>query len=529
MSGAATMTDHPLSDSAHSPGTEEESPVVEAVGLSRSYGPVRALDRVDLRLLPGEVRCLAGENGAGKSTLIRVLTGADSRDAGSYSVRGTRFGPHPGPARMRAAGVGAVYQELSLLPQLTVEDNLLMGRFPAIFGLVDRRRRSRTAQNLLARVGLGDLPVDTIVGDLPTATRQLVEIARVLGDEACLVVFDEPTTALSESETANLLGHVRALSDQGIAVLYVTHRIEEIFEVGDTVTVLRDGAHVTTRSLSAFTPGTLVEAMVGRSIDSLYPDPRTPGENPRLEVRGLVAPPFPDPVDLTVNSGEIVGLAGLVGAGRSELVQTIFGADGSQDGTVLLDGTTIPRNSPRAAAGHGIGLLTEDRKESGLLPDLSIRENIAVASYSRGSRRGYLPAGWVREHTASAISGLGLRYRDLDDPATSLSGGNQQRMLLARWLALDARVLLLDEPTKGVDVGAKAEIYQLVTGLAERGMAILVVSSYLPELLGLCDRVLVMRGGRLTADLRATETSEAEIARHASLDGAGAPRPDEKE
>ncbi|GAB3712285.1 sugar ABC transporter ATP-binding protein [Nocardiopsis oceani] len=520
MSERPQRPDPPRS-SAEKASAGGRAPVVEAVGLSKSYGPVRALDRVDLCLLPGEVRCVAGENGAGKSTLIRLLTGAEPRDQGTYAVDGKAIGHQPTPARLREAGVGAVYQELSLLPQLSVQDNLLMGRFPSVFGLVDRRGRSRLARERLARVGLADLPSESVVGDLPMATRQLVEIARVLGDEARLVVFDEPTTALSDSETAVLLGHVRTLSAQGIAVLYITHRIEEMFEVGDTVTVLRDGSHVTTRPISEFTPGSLVEAMVGRSVDALYPDPRSPGSTPRLEVRGLTAPAFPDPVDLTVNSGEIVGLAGLVGAGRTELLQAVFGADAVHGGAVLVDGTEVPGNSPRAAAAHGIGMLTEDRKESGLLPGLSIRENIAIASYTRGSRWGYLSPSWTRRHADAAIEGLGLRYRDLDDPASSLSGGNQQRMLLARWLALDARVLLLDEPTKGVDVGAKAEIYQLVAGLAERGMAVLVVSSYLPELLGLCDRITVMRGGRLTADLRAADTSEAEIARHASLDTAG--------
>ncbi|PRX97269.1 sugar ABC transporter ATP-binding protein [Allonocardiopsis opalescens] len=515
---------------AHTPG-----PAAELTGVSKSYGPVAALRRVDLRLLPGEVHCLAGENGAGKSTLIRILAGAEQRDGGTYTVAGRPVPEAAGPARARRSGVGVVYQELSLLPHLSVADNLLMGRLPNVRGLLRPRRQAELARAALRRVGLDGVDPDTPVEELPTATRQLVEIARVLDQDARVIVFDEPTTALAEHETERLLERIRELAGRGIAVLYVTHRIEEMFAIGHRVTVLRDGERAACRPIGEFTPDSLVESMVGRPIDRLYPDSgrRRPDAAPLLEVTGLRAPAFPEPVDFSVAAGEIVGLAGLMGSGRSELVRAVFGADRVTGGTVRVGGVPVPPNSPRAAAARGLGLLTEDRKEAGLLPELSIQENIAIAGYARGGRGRLLSPARTRRHAAGAIEGLGLKYRDLADPASALSGGNQQKMLLARWLALDARVLLLDEPTKGVDVGAKADIYRIIADLAASGKAVVVVSSYLPELLGLCDRIAVLRHGRIVADLSAAGTSEAEIARHASLDGGADPgthpSPDGKE
>ncbi|MFI7490202.1 sugar ABC transporter ATP-binding protein [Micromonospora echinaurantiaca] len=489
-------------------------PVVRLRGVGKTYGPVVALADMDLDLLPGEVHCLAGENGAGKSTLIKILTGAVARDGGAYEVAGAEIGPHPSPVQARDAGVGVVYQELSLLPDLSVADNLTMGRFPRTFlGVVSRAAQRRTATEHLARVGLADLDLNQPVRSLPTATRQLVEIARVLSSDAKLVIFDEPTTALSEKEAQALLERVAVLRDAGHAVLYVTHRLEEMFAVGDRVTVLRDGRVVETRPIGEYDHDTLIQSMVGRPVQNLYPGVRHEVGPPRLEIRHLRIPGFPAPVDLTVGRGEIVGLAGLLGAGRSEILRAIFGADPIEGGEVRVDGTQVPPGSPRVAARHGIALLTEDRKESGLLLELSIEANVSIASLGQVSSGSVLRNSRERRHVQRAVQGLRLKYGSFDDPVTSLSGGNQQKVLLARWLATGAKVLLLDEPTKGVDVGAKADIYQVIVEMAREGLAVVIVSSYLPELLGLCDRIVVVREREVVGELSAEQATEEEILR----------------
>ncbi|MFI6345580.1 sugar ABC transporter ATP-binding protein [Streptomyces sp. NPDC050560] len=491
-------------------------PVVRLAGVRKMYGPVVALDDVALDIRPGEVHCVAGENGAGKSTLIRVLSGAVARDAGVYEVGGRPMDRAPTPAEAGAAGIGVVYQELSLLPELTVLDNLLMGRFPSRFGVVRRGAQRRRAREMLDAVGLGDVDPDATVADLTTATRQLVEIARVLGAAPGLVVFDEPTTALSEREAAALLERVRRLRDGGTAVLYVTHRLEEMFEIGDRVTVLRDGRSVTTRDFAGLDESALIAAMVGREVTNLYPGERREPGAVRLDVRGLVPRGFPGPVDLTVRRGEIVGLAGLLGAGRSEILRAVFGAEPPERGSVRIDGEEVAIRSPRAAVRAGVALLTEDRKESGLLPELSVRENTTIASLADCATGGVVSGRRQQARADAAVEGLRLKYGGWDDPVGSLSGGNQQKVLLGRWLGTNARVLLLDEPTKGVDIGAKSDIYRIVARLAEAGLAIVVVSSYLPELLGLCDRIVVVRERRLAGEVSAADATEHRVLELAS-------------
>jgi len=492
------------------------TPVVRLTGVRKTYGPVTALDGVDLEVLPGEVHCLAGENGAGKSTLIKVLTGAIARDGGDYAIAGREIGPHPTPSQVREAGVGVVYQELSLLPELSVMDNLLMGRLPQRFGIVSRTRQREAAGALLDQVGLRALDLDAAVGDLSTATRQMVEIARVVGAGTDLVILDEPTTALSEREAAALLDRIRLLREAGTAVLYVTHRLEEMFAIGDRVTVLRDGRHVATLPLAELDESRLIAAMVGREIENLYPGTRaTPGPV-RLEVRGLRPEGFTEPVDLTVAQGEIVGLAGLLGAGRSEILHALFGATPVHGGTVLVDGEEVPFSTPRTSVRHGIALLTEDRTVSGLLPELSIRENVTVATLGRGARGGVISPRVLQANAEAAVDGLRLKHGGWDEPITSLSGGNQQKVLLGRWLGTGAKVLLLDEPTKGVDVGAKSDLYRIIARFAEQGLAVVVVSSYLPELMGLCDRIVVVRERSVAGELLAADATEHRILELAS-------------
>jgi rhamnose transport system ATP-binding protein len=496
--------------------TATTAPVLELRDVSKAFGPVQALTDVSLRLLPGQVHCLAGENGAGKSTLIRVLTGALRRDSGTYEIEGEAV-TAPTPAAMRAAGVQAVYQELSLLPHLTVAENLFMGRLPSRGGLIDRAQLRRRAREALDEVGLTTTSPDTVVERLPAATRQLVEIAKVLTAESVkVIVFDEPTTALTEEESDRLLAHILRLRERGVAMLYVTHRLEEMFHIGDQVTVLRDGGLSESGPLSGYDENKLITAMVGREVTSLYPEQqRETAGTPMLRVRGLRRTSDGPTVDFDVRPGEILGIGGLLGSGRSELLLSLFGADPIAAGEIEIEGTPVTPSGPRSMMNVGMGLLTEDRKVLGLLPELSIRENVTIASLRSGSRRGLLPPREQAEEADRLLDSLRLRAGSYDQPVSTLSGGNQQKVLLARWLLTKPKILLFDEPTKGIDVGAKGELYAVIGDLAAQGLGILVVSSYLPELLGLADRVLVLRDGRIAGELPGG-ASEEDVLRLAS-------------
>jgi len=500
-------------------------PYLSLDSVSKAFGPVQALEDVRLELYVGEVHCLAGENGAGKSTLIKILTGAHSRDSGTYRVAGRELG-NPTPAQARAAGIGVVYQELSLLPDLSVAENLLMGRLPARRGITRPAELRRQARQMLRRVDLDDLDPDTQVSSLSLATRQLVEIAKVLGQSPRVVIFDEPTTALSESETAALLGRIKQLRDDGHAIMYISHHLEEMFEIGDRVTVLRDGRFAASGPMRDYDHDSLIATMVGRKIESLYPaGNRTIGE-PRLVVRDLRPAGVDGTIDFTVRSGEILGIAGLLGSGRTELLRAIFGADPVAGGTIEIDGKRVPPGSPRNAVRAGLGLLTEDRKQLGLLLELAIRENASIAQLPQISRLSLVDRREERRSVDHYLGGLRLRAGSWEQPVSSLSGGNQQKVLLARWLATNAKVLLFDEPTKGVDVGAKSEIYQVIGDLAADGLAVIVVSSYLPEVLGLADRVLVMREGLVAGELSAAEATEEDVIHLASTGVAPAAKKD---
>ena len=493
------------------------TPLVQLNHVSKSFGPVQVLKDVSLEMFRGEVLCLAGENGAGKSTLIKILTGAVSRDAGEYLIDGKDAGS-PSPAQARALGVGVVYQELSLLPDVSVEENLLMGHLPAIRGIVKKGELRARATKMLERVGLNRVDPGMLVSDLTVATRQMVEIAKVLGADARIVIFDEPTTALSEEDAQHLLQLINRLKkEEGVAVLYVTHRLEEIFEIGDRITVLRDGQFITTAPTSEFTHDTLIRSMVGRQIEALYPkrEQKQFGKTV-LSVQGLRLRGSPYPINLEVHAGEIVGLGGLVGAGRTETVRAIFGADPIEAGKVIVDGTPLHQGSPAQAVKAGLGLLTEDRKELGILADLSLRENVTIANISAVSHFGIISHKQEISVVNDLVPRLRLKYNSSEQTISSLSGGNQQKVLLSRWLATNAKVLLLDEPTKGVDVGAKADIYTIIGDLAAKGLGIVVVSSYLPELLGICDRVVVLHDFGVTGELPIEEATEEEVLRLAS-------------
>jgi rhamnose transport system ATP-binding protein len=496
--------------------------IVALRGVSKRYGPIQALEDVSLELRAGEVHCVAGENGAGKSTLIKTLTGAIQRDSGVYEIDGLQMGD-PSPAQARAAGIGVVYQELSLLPDLSVGENLLMGRLPARRGITRPGELGRQARAMLERVGLDWLDPGTLVAETSLAVRQLVEIAKVLGSSPRVLIFDEPTTALSESETKALLARIHQLRDEGHAIMYVSHHLEEMFEIGDRVTILRDGKLARTARMSELDHDGLIGSMVGRKIEQLYPHTdRTLGE-PRLRLNGLKPAGADEAIDLVVRAGEIVGIAGLLGSGRSELLRAIFGADPVDGGHIEVDGERVAPGSPRRAVQAGLGLLTEDRKQLGLLLELSIRENASLAHIDEISRFWVVDKKRERNLVDHYLGGLRLRAGSWEQPVSSLSGGNQQKVLLARWLATKAKVLMFDEPTKGVDVGAKSEIYKVIGDLAAEGLGVVVVSSYLPEVLGLADRVIVMREGSVAGELRAKGAAEEDVLRLASPGAAAHP------
>ncbi len=500
------------------PTPPASKPVVVALkGATKAYGPNKALTDVDLELRAGEVMCLAGENGAGKSTLIKILTGAIVRDGGDYHVDGEDLGGAPSPTRAREAGIGVVYQELSLLPDLSVGENMMMSRLPAVRGVTRPRELRKEAKSMLERVDLDWLDPDVQVATLPLAQQQLVEIAKVLGEKPRVLIFDEPTTALSETETKALLARIKALRDEGHAIMYVSHHLEEMFEIGDRVTILRDGCLVTTAPMAQFDHDSLIGSMVGRKIESLYPSTDRQIGEVRMKVSGLLPAGVTQPISFEVRAGEILGIAGLLGSGRSELLRAIFGADGCEGGTIHIDGTELRCGDPRRAVRAGLGLLTEDRKRLGLLLELTIRENASIADLDEISSFTLVDRKQERGIVDKYLGGLRLRAASWEQPVSSLSGGNQQKVLLARWLATKAKVLLFDEPTKGVDVGAKAEIYKVIGDLAVEGLGVIVVSSYLPEVLGLADRVLVMREGSVAGELSAEGATEEDVLRLASI------------
>jgi L-arabinose transport system ATP-binding protein len=502
------------------------APLLAFESLSKRFGAVRALADVSFSIGAGEVRALLGENGAGKSTLLKALAGAQRPDAGLIRIDGA-------PQRLRStqdafrAGVAVIYQELQLVPGLSVAENLLLGQLPARAGLVDRRARDARARELLARLGLAIDPAARL-GSLPLAQRQMVEIGKGLARGARILAFDEPTSSLSARETERLFELIRELAAGGSAILYVTHRMDEVFAVCASATVLRDGALVRTferldHAPRAAVAGELVRAMVGRELADVHGwSPRELGA-PRLELRALEGPGLAGPLDLDVRRGEIVGLFGLVGAGRTELLRLVYGAARATGGRVLLDGRPLAIRSPRDAIAAGIVLAPEDRKKEGIVPGRSVLENINLSARRRHLHLGtLLRRGWERENAAARIRQLSIKTPSPETPARNLSGGNQQKTILARWLSEPLEVLLLDEPTRGIDVGARAEIYRIVQELAKSGVAVLLVSSDLPEVLGLSDRVLVMREGRIAQELARREASEERVLQHALPVGAGA-------
>jgi ribose transport system ATP-binding protein len=484
--------------------------------IVKDYPGVRALDRVDLEVRQGEVHCLLGQNGAGKSTLVKVLSGAHRPDSGEIVWEGTTTRQPAGPTAAMRLGVATVYQELDLVDGLSVAMNIFLGHEQAAFGFTRRGEMNRAARELLHRLGHDEISPTAEVGRLPAAARQIVSMARALSYDARLIVMDEPSAALAHDEVANLFRIIRGLTASGVAVIYISHRLDEIREIGDRVTVLKDGRTVAVGLPARTTPtATLVAHMTGRRYEYAFP-PRPQdaarGDAPQiLRVEGLSLPGVFSDLSFSVRAGEIVGLAGLVGSGRSEILEAVYGARRPSAGRVILDGRPLRAGSVVAAVRAGMGLAPEERKSQGLLMLDNVVGNVSVASLRRYSRLGWVDRRRELTDAETTLNGLDIRPRDPRRPVRTLSGGNQQKTLLARWLFKGCRVLLLDEPTRGVDVGARAELYGLIRRLADSGVGIMLVSSEIPEVLGLADRVLVIREGRVLRDCDARELDEHRI------------------
>jgi ribose transport system ATP-binding protein len=479
--------------------------------ITKRYPGVTALAGVHLALTPGRVHGLVGENGAGKSTLLRILAGAAQADEGRILLDGrpVRF---PSPRRALEAGITVIYQELALIPELEADANLFLGMEPGRYGLLDRAAMRRVAGETLARLGLA-LPAPGVpVRSLSVARQQLVELGRALVRNARVIALDEPTATLTPGEVAHLFAQVRALRDAGSAIVFVSHRLDEIRAIADDLTVLRDGEAVWTGPAADVTDAALIRLMVGRDVEyARQPAARAPAVEPLLVVRGLGREPAFRDVDLTLHAGEIVALAGLVGAGRTEVARCLAGVDRPSGGTVTLDGRAYAPASPRAAVSRGVVYLPEDRKRDGLVLGLRVRENVTLSVLERWSRAGVVRSGDERAAAADATARVQLRPPDIERETRTLSGGNQQKVVMARALLADARVLIVDEPTRGVDVGVKTELHRRIRLLADEGRAVLLISSELPEVLALADRIVVMREGRVTGTLAADRATPEAI------------------
>jgi ribose transport system ATP-binding protein len=491
-----------------------EPPLLTMSGITKSFPGVRALDGVDLDVQAGEVHCLLGQNGAGKSTLIKVLAGAHQPDEGTIGWRGTHVTLKSPIAAMRL-GIATIYQELDLVEGLSVAENVHLGHEPTAAGFVVRGKAARASTTaLLKRLGHPEIDPARHVGELSAAQQQIVSMARALSHDVRLIVMDEPSAALDPDEVDNLFRIVGDLTAAGVAVVYISHRLEEIRRIGDRVTVLKDGRAVAGGLPAKSTPTREVVAlMTGRNVEYLFPDrPRSrPPAEPVLTVQGLARAGEFAPLDLDLRPGEIVGLAGLVGSGRSEILETIYGARKPTAGQVSVDGRPLRPGSVRAAVRAGLGLAPEERKAQALLMLESVTRNVSVSSMSRFSHGGWIDRRAERGAARAATRELSLRPDNPSVPIRTLSGGNQQKAVLARWLLRGCRVLLLDEPTRGVDVGARAELYAVIRRLADEGLAVLLVSSEVPEVLGLADRVLVLREGHVVHTAPARELDEHRV------------------
>jgi galactofuranose transport system ATP-binding protein len=484
--------------------------------IDKRFAGIPALSQASLHVMPGEVHALIGQNGAGKSTLIKVLTGYHKRDAGEVTFLGKRF-EVSSPQQAQASGISTIYQEINLVPLRSVTENICLGRERRHFGLLDWRAMHEEAQRLLSRFRI-DIDVRSPLQDLSTATQQMVAIARAIGFSARLVIMDEPTSSLDEQEVAVLFAVIRQLKAEGVSVIFVSHKLDELYEICDRVTIMRDGRTVRSAAMSEVTKLDLVSQMLGRDVSKVeghataFDRPTLEGAGEViLEAQSLAAGQAVRDVSFELRRGEIAGFAGLLGAGRTETARLVFGAERPRGGTMALRGQAYAPTHPRDAINSGLGFVTEDRKLEGIVPDLSVAENLTLAILPRISGRGVIDEGKQREIVDRFIKDLGIKCSGPGQKIRELSGGNQQKVLLARWLAMNPDILILDEPTRGIDVGAKGEIQRLIRSLADSGLSVLMISSELEEIAEGADRVIVLREGRTVAELAGGEITEVRI------------------
>jgi ribose transport system ATP-binding protein len=484
---------------------------LELRNITKSFPGVLAVQDVTLAAFSGEILALVGENGAGKSTLMNILSGALKADSGRIFLEGREV-DISSPRRAQELGIAMIHQELALIPQMTVAQNIFLGREPLFAAgvLVDTRKMAAEAQVVLEQLGL-DFPVNALISDLSIAQRQMVEIAKAISIRSRVIILDEPTSALSERESRKLFGLMRSLREQGVTLIYISHRMEEIFDLSHRVAVMRDGHLVGVAPTGELSANSIVQMMVGRELKEFFPKANTQRGEAALEARNLRNGARLKEATFTLYKGEILGLAGLVGSGRTEIARILFGVDQNEDGEIRVAGRPVRIRSPRDAIRLGIGLVTEDRKVQGLFLGQSVRSNAAILLFQRLSHLGFLLYGQMDRRMRGIFQQLNIRALNLEQRVRNFSGGNQQKVVIARWLAVNPRILILDEPTRGIDVASKAEIHALMGELAVKGMAILMISSELPEILGICDRILVMREGRLTAEFSRTEATQDRI------------------
>lgn len=483
---------------------------LEAEGISKFFPGVKALSNVSFRIKPGTVHALMGENGAGKSTLMKCLIGIYRPDEGLIRIKGEPVQFTDTLDALRS-GISMIHQELNLVPHMTVAENIWLGREPMKFGFVDHGKLNRLTKDLLVKLNIR-LRTDQMVGDLSIASQQMVEIAKAVSWNSDIVIMDEPTSALTETEVAHLFTIIRDLRSQGKAIIYISHKMDEIFAITDEVSVFRDGAWVGSNETANYTRQSLITQMVGRELTQLFPKTDSNIGEDVLTVRNLTRNGVFRDVSFSVRRGEILGVAGLVGAGRSEVMESLFGMTSTDSGEILIDGVPTTIDSPASAIEKGLAFLTEDRKKSGLFLVLSVMENMSIVKMTDYSAKGgFVNHGNMAKDCLEQIKRLNIKTPTMDQIINNLSGGNQQKVLIARWLLAQPKILILDEPTRGIDVGAKAEIYRLISELASRGVAIIMVSSELPEIIGMSDRVMVMHGGRITGILNKEEADQETI------------------
>ncbi len=492
-----------------------QTPILSVTNLSKSFSGVRALNNVHLEVRKGEVHALMGENGAGKSTFMKILIGLLTPDSGKIVFDGEPL-KTTNVGEVLKRGISMIHQELLTVPELTVAQNIFLGKETkrGLFGWIDEKKLNQQATELLNHLGVQIKP-ETPMKYLSVAEMQLVDIAKALSNEAKVIIMDEPTSALSDKEVATLFGIIRDLQQKGVAIIYISHKLDEIFTLADTITVLRDGQFIATKPANEFTPNSLISVMVGRELGSLFPEIHTKRGKEVLAVNGLSQPGKFMNINFAVHEGEVLGIAGLMGAGRTEVVRALFGLDPYEEGEILINGQPTVIRSPQDAIRHGIGFVGEDRKASGFIPGLSVKHNITLASLPTFAKRGFVAEKSESVAATKTVRNLNIKIAGLDQQVMHLSGGNQQKVVIGKVLLSTPSLVILDEPTRGIDVGAKAEIYKLINQLTIKGIAIILISSELPELLGLSNRIVVLAKGNQTAVLSTDEATPETIMHYA--------------